>query len=498
MKNLPYPVRTAIRITGWFLLTALACWESVSAQKYAGVWWAPAQPGQGLTFYHEGNTLAGAWYLYDEAGEGLWVTFVAELSGTHLQADLLRFNGPPLGTVWDSTLIQEQRVGTVDLQFISTQLAEADFTLNNKSGSLLLERFDMTGQRLPEGVLGGVYWDPNQSGQGITLSHQDSTLAGAWYLYDTNGVGMWLTFVGTGVDPQATTATVDLLRFTGPALGTPWDDALIADNIVGNAAIAFGQAGVERVDYRIGNATGQLQLQRFSLAPPQCVDIGGIWQATETINTRCEADGESIADSVTESGAVTIEQIGCEISYQIPGFGLSRNGTVTGSRIDLTGAFILPLTDDVTITENVATIQGYVNGERIELSGTGVASGAISDIRFSCTGTSEALLTPGDEADFGPCLDQAGLYRGEFSETYCDGEAYRGPLTIAVTEQCDVIITTDGDATTGRLNGDTIRLHDPDDFECGRIDLDATLSGTTISGSYTYSAGGGGRFSASK
>jgi hypothetical protein len=108
---------------------------------FTGVWFDPAQNGQGIQLLHSGNNLSGAWYLYDENGNGMWVTFVGALAGTTFNASLLRFTGPQLGTPWDANLVQNSDIGTVTINFTSNTTATFDYTLNNVSGNLNLVPF---------------------------------------------------------------------------------------------------------------------------------------------------------------------------------------------------------------------------------------------------------------------------------------------------------------------------------------------------------------------
>ena len=51
----------------------------------------------------------------------------------------------------------------------------------------------------------------------------------------------------------------------------------------------------------------------------------------------------------------------------------------------------------LTFTQNTATYEGVISGNRIELSGSGSASGEVCQggdcVNFSCTGTSTGLFT---------------------------------------------------------------------------------------------------------
>jgi hypothetical protein len=132
---------------------------------------------------------------------------------------------------------------------------------------------------------------------------------------------------------------------------------------------------------------------------PQCADIAGTWDASETVTTTCTAAGHT--ETTTRSGedTIDIEQDGCQIRWEVPDVDAPRTGVVTGNSLHATGDFLLAdaLTGDATFTKNQADIQGTIEGNTIHLSGTGIATGTLcSDghcSEFSCTGTSTGEFT---------------------------------------------------------------------------------------------------------
>lgn len=124
-----------------------------------------------------------------------------------------------------------------------------------------------------------------------------------------------------------------------------------------------------------------------------CVNIAGQWDVTESVTITCQLQGESDTLTQSGSGTVTMQQSGCNISYTVPQINVIRAGTIVGDTLHLTGPFVV-FQPGVVATENNLTIVGTVeNGRRIPLSGTGVASGSLEGIPFTCNGTSTALMT---------------------------------------------------------------------------------------------------------
>lgn len=91
--------------------------ELAAARNYQGLWWnAPAQsePGWGVSFTHQGNTIYATWFTYDERGKPWWLAAVMQPQigvGLMYGGDLYAFDGPPLGSKFDSARVSGNLVG---------------------------------------------------------------------------------------------------------------------------------------------------------------------------------------------------------------------------------------------------------------------------------------------------------------------------------------------------------------------------------------------------
>jgi hypothetical protein len=110
---------------------------------YSKVWWDPNRSGQAVQILHENNQISGAWYVYDENGEGMWTTFSGTLAAGSITTELLRFSGPPLGSIWDENQVSSRVAGSIKLNFQSETAASMTYTLNGITGSLALQPFNL-------------------------------------------------------------------------------------------------------------------------------------------------------------------------------------------------------------------------------------------------------------------------------------------------------------------------------------------------------------------
>ena len=94
------------------------------------------------------------------------------------------------------------------------------------------------------------------------------------------------------------------------------------------------------------------------------------------------------------------------------------------------------------------------------------------------------------------CSEFAGKWSGSWSETYCDGLDYSGTWTAQVYSDCNVIGTSSTWITvTGTVDPSTgIFTGTGTDDNCGSITLDGDFIEDSVTGSYSYSSGGGGSF----
>jgi len=106
---------------------------------YSGMWFDPAQNGQGVQLVQNGDLLEGAWYVYDDGGMATFYTFSGMLDGDgDFSGDLLAWTGPALGAVWDTSQLNFTDVGSVDIDFGTTVYqADLDWSVDDGPGGTL-------------------------------------------------------------------------------------------------------------------------------------------------------------------------------------------------------------------------------------------------------------------------------------------------------------------------------------------------------------------------
>ncbi len=158
--------------------------NSSSFKPQTGLWYNPATSGRGLDLEISGNNLAVIWYTHREDGSPIWYLASATIS-QNWQADLLEFHWDP-----DSNSTTSQIVGSISLNFSNAQTAEINWNLGENSGSEPIQTLNFRPQPA-DMKLTGLWYDPNESGWGVSIATQGDTRVVIAYYYDENNLPKW-------------------------------------------------------------------------------------------------------------------------------------------------------------------------------------------------------------------------------------------------------------------------------------------------------------------
>lgn len=95
------------------------------------------------------------------------------------------------------------------------------------------------------------------------------------------------------------------------------------------------------------------------------------------------------------------------------------------------------------------------------------------------------------------CSEISGDWKGNWSETSCDSNSYSGEWTGTIQSNCEFSGTDNWDFVSGTIDPSTMVLTASGVSKdgCGTVSVTGTFTADSVSGSYTYSAGGSGTFS---
>src|SRR5688572_26440836 len=125
-----------------------------------------------------------------------------------------------------------------------------------------------------------MWFNPSESGWGVTIADHETQLFAVWYTYDTDGSPVWYTVPGGTFSGDRTAFTGDLYRTTGPSYAGPFNPGAVAPTKVGTAYFQFTPGGPATFTWTIGSLSRSKQIQRlpFGSAPANWgVDRTDLW-----------------------------------------------------------------------------------------------------------------------------------------------------------------------------------------------------------------------------
>lgn len=124
--------------------------------------------------------------------------------------------------------------------------------------------------------LTGLWTAAGEDGWGLSMAHQGTVLAPAWYTYDASGRPAWMLISGAAQQADGS-YTGDVYRFTGTPFaqinGAPANQP---GTLVGNSRFTLLDSGEMRFDYTVDNSSQSKTLRRVAPGPiPSCQFVSG-------------------------------------------------------------------------------------------------------------------------------------------------------------------------------------------------------------------------------
>jgi hypothetical protein len=253
---------------------------ATTAVSYTDLWWNSSESGWGLNLNHQGNIIFGTLFTYDASGAPMWPV----LARGDLQSDG-SFSGPLYSTIgpafnavpWTTTTATP--IGTMRVAFASASSGTLTYTVNGVSviKSITRQLFSTpatcaftTGDRTAATNYQDLWWNPNESGWGINLTHQGNIIFATLFTYDATGKATW--FVLARADRTGPGAySGPLYRTTGPMFNAaPWTATTATP--VGNMSFVFtnGNAGTLTYDVNGVQVIKAIQREVFGSPMTQC------------------------------------------------------------------------------------------------------------------------------------------------------------------------------------------------------------------------------------
>lgn len=237
-------MHTFKRLTRWLIAIAALLPCLAHAQNYSDMWWNPSESGWGVTIADHETQLVAVWYTYDTDGSPIWFTVPGgtfNANRTFFSGDLYRVTGPSFTGAFDPAAVARTRVGTASFEFApGGEAANFTWTVGSVTRSRPIQRLPFGSAPANWGIdRTDLWWNPAESGWGLTLAQHGNNVFGAWFTYAQSGRPLFIVMPGV----QAQTAdsfTGTLYTTTGPAYSAAtFDPAQVRVTPVGSATVRF-------------------------------------------------------------------------------------------------------------------------------------------------------------------------------------------------------------------------------------------------------------------
>ena len=265
------------------IVSALAPVAPTSSLNYTGMWWNPGESGWGVNVNHQGDVVFATLFTYDRTGAPLWVLVTALLQpdGRTYAGDLYRASGPafnaqPFLPITEANLV---KVGTMSLSFASAGSGRLSYTYQGVAvskdivpqvfGTAAATCGATAGSRAALTNFQDMWWNPAESGWGVNVVHQNSTLFATLMTYDLAGNNLWLVMSAGTLQPDGSYLG-DLYRARGPAFDAQPFTPITAANLtkVGTMRLAFADGTAGTLVYTVDGTTVSKSITRQVFASP--------------------------------------------------------------------------------------------------------------------------------------------------------------------------------------------------------------------------------------
>jgi len=282
------------RLTPGIYYLAVTHWESSATanytvkfsflpvtENYTDLWWNPAESGWGINLNHQGNTVFATLFTYDTRGAPMWLV----LSGGARQPDgsfegaLYRASGPAFDSQpWSAVALSE--VGRMRLAFSGAEAGRLTYTVGGVEVGKDIERLRFSAQatncswsafdRSFATNFQDLWWNPDESGWGLNLTHQGDTVFATLFTYGADRGGVWFVMSNGEREPGTIRYSGTLYRTAGPAFNArPW--TAVTSVSVGTMSVEFTDGNSGTLTYTVDGVRVVKPIVRLVFASPATV-----------------------------------------------------------------------------------------------------------------------------------------------------------------------------------------------------------------------------------
>lgn len=235
----------------------------------SGLWWNASESGWGINLTQRHNNVFATWFTYDSVGAPKWyVAPHCQLPSTGASGNcietLYEVNGPKFfGTAFNPAATQVKDVGTMELGFVDENTGSMKYTVAGQTRSVPITRQPISsGAALPVINYTDLWWNPDESGWGMAVTHQANTMFLALFVYDSAGAPVWYVASNCTVKASPDGCDGTLYRTSGPALGPTFDSSKVQVTAVGSVSLSFPDANNASLSYTVDGMSSSKAIKR--------------------------------------------------------------------------------------------------------------------------------------------------------------------------------------------------------------------------------------------
>jgi len=241
-----------------------------SPSTLSGLWWNANESGWGIHFTQRGSNVFAAWYTYDTSGNPKGYVSTCAMNGGETGSTgactgaLFEVTGPTFfNPPFDTSLVHAVNAGNLQLSFQNADNASMTYSgVAGQTRTIAITRQPLASGSVPPAVdYTDLWWNPDESGWGIAITHQFGVMVLAWYVYDSAGKPTW--YVAPDCMVRESTCVGTVYRTTGPPLGPTFNASSVNAYPVGKIIANFGDANNATLAYAIDGVAATKVITRL-------------------------------------------------------------------------------------------------------------------------------------------------------------------------------------------------------------------------------------------
>lgn len=225
------------------------------------LWFKPSDPGWGVYIEQQGATLFAALFAYDLTGESSWLVMTngARQPDGSFTGDLYRTKGALARNAANTMTVGTMRIepgsgGGIALTYVASGVEHAEslqrFRMGNDAPACGWS-VGAAARSVGKANYTSLWWDPEEPGWGLAVSHQGDTTFGTLFTYDGRNNPVWMV-MSNGLQKSAGAFAGPLYRASRKSIQQ-----------AGSMSIAFDNANQGTLTYGIEGADVQRRITRM-------------------------------------------------------------------------------------------------------------------------------------------------------------------------------------------------------------------------------------------